>query len=79
MATATSEYWVARWGSEDALSYLGVCDITATDGTRLTDRESVKESSRLIKYAGIILTPYIDRYDSTTHMKKQWCMKLDML
>lgn len=70
MATATAEYWDARWGSEHSREYMGVCDLTTTDGTKLTTRESVKESSRLIKYAGIILTPYTDRYDSTTHMKK---------
>jgi len=67
LATATAEYWTERWGVR-AYKVKGVCDISTTDGTRInedTELAVVKSSSRLIKYAGILLNPDVTGMDST--------------
>jgi len=71
LATATIEYWDERFGKADSVFVYGVCDLTSTDGKKLNSLANVKSSSRLIKYAGILITPYpvfSDRHHMTKTM-----------
>jgi hypothetical protein len=62
LATATETYWDNRFGSFWGIYVGGVCDITSTDGIQITSASTAKNSSGRIRYAGILLTPYIDDY-----------------
>ena len=70
LATASETAWDNRWGDFYSHFYLGVCDMTSTDGYELNSVENAMASSRKIDYAGILYTPYEDDYEGTTHMKK---------
>lgn len=62
LATASETYWDNRFGSFWGRYVGGVCDITSTDGIQITSASTAKNSSGRIRYAGILLTPYIDDY-----------------
>jgi predicted Zn-dependent protease len=63
LATASKSYWDNRW-RELSPFVLGVCYLTSTDGISIT-RNTVKQSSRRIRYAAILLTPYMSAYESS--------------
>ena len=69
IATATEDAWYDRFGWEER-EYYGVCDIASTDGIDLDSLYNAKQSSRLIRYAGILYTPYTSTFHGETHMKK---------
>lgn len=69
IATASEEAWDDRYGWK-ASEYFGVCDIISTDGYELNSVSNIKQSSRLIRYAGILYTPYTHTFKNETHMKK---------
>lgn len=58
LATATETYWNDRFGFEDGKSTYGICDMTSTDGILLKSAANAKVSSRLIRYTGILYTPW---------------------
>lgn len=58
LATATETYWNDRFGFEDGKKTYGICDMTSTDLILLDSVSNAKASSRLIRYAGILYTPW---------------------
>jgi predicted Zn-dependent protease len=70
IATATEDAWFDKFLWEQH-EYFGICDMTSTDGYELKTPADVLQSSRQIRYAGILYTPYISDYNnSETFMKK---------
>lgn len=69
LATATEAAWEDRWGN-NCREYLGICDISSTDGYQLTNAANAKSSSKRIRYAGILYTPYESDYADTTNKKR---------
>lgn len=60
--------WDNRFG-DDADALLGYCEALTTDGVFLNDLQDAINSSRKIKFAKIMLTPYTSKYLNNTHKK----------
>ena len=69
IATASKAAWDERW-KEYATEIRGICDMTSTDGYELKTPADVLQSSRQIRYAGILYTPYTSEFQNETYMKK---------
>ncbi len=63
LSTATKYYWDNRFGGEFYSKYVGgVCDITSTDNIQITNASTASASSGRIRYAGILVTPYVQDF-----------------
>jgi len=69
LATASENTWDNRFGIPYGYYVYGVCDMVSTDGYQLNSYSNANVSSKLIKYAGILLTPYTDEFDNSTQMR----------
>lgn len=69
LATATETYWRGRYGYLESMGVLGVCDISSTDNIEINNLADAKACSGLIKYAGILYTPFESVFENSTHMK----------
>lgn len=69
IATASENTWDDRFGFWANETY-GICDMTSTDGYKLNTPANALQSSRQIRYAGILYTPYTSDFKDETHMKK---------
>lgn len=68
LAVTSEDYWKNRWAG-DYKFYDGHADLTSTDGYTLNTLADAKNSSRKIKYAGILLSPFEQYYSDDTHQK----------
>ena len=70
MTTGSTSYWNDYYGNYyDARLYLGHCISTTSDGVKLETAEDAYNSSRRIRYTGLMLTPYMDCYSNDTNIK----------
>ncbi len=68
-ATSTS-YWIKYYGNESkSRLHLGHCISTTSDGVKLETAEDAYNSSRRIRYTGLMLTPFMDCYSNDTNIK----------
>lgn len=68
LATATEAEWKRRWGDK-YLDKMGVCDLTSTDGYQL-NASNANLSSKRIRYAGILYSPFESEYYNITNQKR---------
>ena len=68
LATADEDYWIDRY-EDDYWMRLGVCDITSTDGVLIKSVSSAQNSSKLIRYASILIAPWDIYFDNATEIR----------
>ena len=69
LASADTDYWLDRFGPLEAGQTYGKCDLTTTDGIFIESASDALASSKLIKYAGILFSPYVSLYSNVIEMQ----------